>query len=394
MLISYISFIERRLFMGTGVLEIFNELREKNIMTLKAAKEQDVKVVGIYCTYGPRELVLAAGAIPVGLCGTRQEPIAAAEVHLPRNLCPLIKSSYGFAVSDTCPYFHFSDLVIGETTCDGKKKMFELMSRLKPVHIMHLPQVPDQAGSLEVWHQEMIRLKRVLEETLEVEITDEALREAIHVVNEGNRALKDLFDLNQACPPLISGIDMIKVSWQLGFHTDRWARVTMLDQLVAELRESGGTQYDINRPRILLTGTPVGMGSEKVVELVEECGGLVVAMENCGGYKTVGLRIDENDLRDPLLLLAEKYLAIPCSVMSPNTKRLELLRKMAADFKVDGVIDLTWQACHTYNIESYQVAELIKDELNIPFIQLETDYSSSDQEILKNRLQAFLEMLD
>lgn len=380
--------------MGSVMLETFSELREKNIMTLKAAKEQGLNVVGIYCTYGPRELVLAAGAIPVGLCGTKQEPIAAAEVDLPRNLCPVIKSSYGFAVSDTCPYFHFSDLVIGETTCDGKKKMFELMSRFKPVHLMHLPQIPTRQGSLELWYQEMIYLKEALEEAFDVEVTDDSLREAIHVVNEGNRALKDLFDLNQACPPLISGMDLIKVFWQLGFHTDRWARVTMLDQLIAELREGGGAQYDIKSPRILLTGTPVGMGSEKVVALVEECGGLVVAMENCGGYKTVGLRIDEDDPRDPLLLLAERYLRVPCSVMSANDQRLKLLREMVADFKINGVIDLTWQACHTYNIESYRVAELIKDELNIPFIQLETDYSSSDREILKNRIQAFLEMLD
>jgi len=380
--------------MSAAMLDSFNELREKNIMTLKEAKEQGSKVVGIYCTYGPRELVLAAGAIPVGLCGTKQEPIAAAEVDLPRNLCPLIKSSYGFAVSDTCPYFHFSDMVIGETTCDGKKKMFELLSRMKPVHIMHLPQISSRKGSLELWHQEMIYLKETLEEALEVEITNDSLREAIHVVNENNRALKELFDLNQACPPLISGMDLIKVFWQLGFHTDRWARVTMLDDLIAELRASIPGPYDAARPRVLLTGTPVGMGSEKVVALVEECGGLVVAMENCGGYKTVDLRIDENDERDPLLLLAEKYLKIPCSVMSPNSRRLQLLREMAADFKIDGVIDLTWQACHTYNVESHQVAELMKNELNIPFIQLETDYSASDREVLKNRIQAFLEMLE
>lgn len=66
------------------------------MITLKEAKEQGKKVVGFYCTYGPQELAIAAGAIPVGLCGTREEPIAAAEADLPRNLCPLIKSSYGF----------------------------------------------------------------------------------------------------------------------------------------------------------------------------------------------------------------------------------------------------------------------------------------------------------
>ncbi|ADI01103.1 double-cubane-cluster-containing anaerobic reductase [Syntrophothermus lipocalidus] len=377
--------------MGTGVLESFDSIRDRNLMILKEAKEKGVKVVGIYCSYGPRELVLAAGAIPVGLCGTRQEPIAAAETRLPANLCPLIKSSYGFALSDTCPYFHFSDLVIGETTCDGKKKMFELLQELKPVHVMHLPQFPTGEYVFELWYREMVRLKGKLEEVLDVEITDTALREAIHVVNECNRALKRLFDLNRRKPPVISGTDLVKVAWQIGFHSDRWERVHMLEQLVSELEE--GEYGELNAPRILVTGTPIGVGSEKVVSLVEECGGAVVAMENCSGYKTVGLIIDEEDTRDPLMLLAEKYLRIPCSVMTPNHERIRLIKDMARDFQVDGVIDLTWQACHTYNIEAYQVAQAVKEDLGLPYLHLETDYSESDRESLRVRIDAFLEIV-
>nr|WP_277997936.1 double-cubane-cluster-containing anaerobic reductase [Moorella glycerini] len=378
------------------MLASFDGLREQNLMALKEAKENGAKVVGIYCTYGPRELVLAAGAIPVGLCGTRQEPIQAAEKDLPHNLCPLIKSSYGFAVSDTCPYFHLSDMVVGETTCDGKKKMFELMGRFKPLHVMHLPQVADQPASIQLLYGEMIRLKKALEQFLQVEITEQSLREAIHVINEGNRALKALFDLNMIRPAMISGMDLVTVSWQLGFHIDRWERIKLLDRMVDEIKSLAARGYcvgDSETPRILLTGTPVGVGSEKVVALVEECGGLVVAMENCSGYKTVGLKIDESDQRDPLLLLAEKYLKIPCSIMSPNGRRLELLRQMVRDFQVDGVIDLTWRACHTYNIESYFVADLIKNHFGLPFLQLETDYSTLDRENLRVRIGAFIEMV-
>ncbi|NSW83295.1 MAG: 2-hydroxyacyl-CoA dehydratase [Syntrophothermus sp.] len=382
--------------MRSELLASFENIRDNNLMVLKEAKERGTKVVGIYCTYGPREPVLAIGAIPVGLCGTRQEPIAAAESELPANLCPLIKSSYGFAITDTCPYFHFSDLIIGETTCDGKKKMFELMQRFKPVHVMHLPQSPYRQAALELWYKEMVRLKETLEETFNSEITEPALREAIHVVNEGNRALKQLFDLNRRKPAVISGVELVKVAWQLGFHSDRWERVSMLERLVSELEylaEHGYATGEPLAPRILLTGTPVGVGSEKVVALVEECGGIVVAMENCGGYKTVGLTIDEKDPRDPLWLLAEKYLRIPCAVMTPNWERLQLIKEMARDFQVDGVIDLTWQACHTYNVESFWIARTVKDELGLPYLHLETDYSDSDRESLRVRIEAFLEVV-
>ena len=116
-----------------------------------------------------------------------------------------------------------------------------------------------------------------------------------------------------------------------------------------------------------------------------------MAKETCGGYKTVELRIDENDPRDPIVLLAEKYIRIPCSVMTPNGDRLGLLERMIRDFQIDGVIDLTWQACHTYNVESYSVAKLVQGKLGLPFLHLETDYSQSDVETLRVRIEAFLE---
>lgn len=99
------------------------------------------------------------------------------------------------------------------------------------------------------------------------------------------------------------------------------------------------------------------------------------------------------DAADPMEALARKYLGIPCSCMSPNKGRMELLSDMITDFTVDGVIDLTWQACHTYNIESYTVAELVKQKHNLPFLQLETDYSQSDVQTLNVRIAAFMEMI-
>lgn len=377
-------------------MEYIRNIRDDNMLKIKEARENGDHVVGIYCAYSPRELVMAAGAIPVSLCGTSEEPIPAAEKDLPRNLCPLIKSSYGFAVTDTCPYFHMCEILIGETTCDGKKKMFELLGHIKPVHVMNLPRMPEQESSLELWYRELLRLKMVLEQTFQVEITDEVLWVAIRITNEENRAIKELFDLNRARPALISGSDLITASYQSEFATDNKQGIEIIDHLVKEIKELAAQGYkvgDEDAPRILLTGTPVAEGTDKVVKLVEELGGLIVAMENCGGYKTVELVIDENDDREPLRLLAEKYLQIPCSVMSPNTKRLELIERMVRDFQIDGVIDLTWQACHTYNVESYLVSNLVKNKLGLPFMQLETDYSSSDLEVLRVRVQAFLEII-
>jgi benzoyl-CoA reductase/2-hydroxyglutaryl-CoA dehydratase subunit BcrC/BadD/HgdB len=143
-------------------------------------------------------------------------------------------------------------------------------------------------------------------------------------------------------------------------------------------------------PRILLTGVPVGLGSEKVVRLIEEANARVVCFETCGGYKRVQ-PVDEG--YDPLTAIAERYLATPCSVMSPNTGRLALLDRLISEFTVDGVVDLTWHACHTYNIEAYTIEKFVTEQRMLPFLHLETDYSASDTEQLRVRIEAFLEMM-
>jgi benzoyl-CoA reductase/2-hydroxyglutaryl-CoA dehydratase subunit BcrC/BadD/HgdB len=375
-----------------ATVEDFLKIREVNIIGIKDAKEVGRKVVGIYCTYCPQELVLAAGAIPVGLCGTKEDPIAQAEETLPRNLCPLIKSSYGFAVSDTCPFFHFSDLIIGETTCDGKKKMFELMQDIKPVHVMQLPHLNETQASFDLWVEELRRLKHFLEEKLEVTITDEAIWEAIEVINQETAAAKAICDLNQMDPPPLKGVDLLTITWSRGFSADKEEIIAMLKDFHREYTKAGAKDTAGYKPRVLLTGCPVGLGTEKVIRLVDEVGGTVVAMENCSGYKTLELQ-SSKEYDDPIVALAHKYLSIPCSCMSPNTYRMELLERMVEDFRVDAVIDLTWQACHTYNVEAYQVGKLIKSK-GIPYLHLESDYSNSDLESLKVRIEALLEMVD
>ena len=185
---------------------------------------------------------------------------------------------------------------------------------------------------------------------------------------------------------------MLTITWSRGFSADKEEVIAMLNDFYQRCSNEETKDTPGYKPRVLLTGCPVGLGTEKVIRLVDEVGGTVVAMENCSGYKTLELQ-SSNEYDDPIVALAHKYLSIPCSCMSPNTYRMELLERMVVDFQVDAVIDLTWQACHTYNVEAYQVGKLIKSK-GIPYLHLESDYSNSDLESLKVRIEALLEMVD
>ncbi len=363
-------------------------------VAVKEIKEAGHPVVGMYCTVTPWELIYAAGGVTVSLCSTSEKPIAAAEQHLPRNLCPLIKSSYGFALTDTCPYFHFCDIVIGETTCDGKKKMYELLNALRPTHVMQLPQTTEHAKSLELWKHEVIKLKEVLEERFGASITDEKLTSAIRLKNSLNAAALRFYDLAALPDAVVSGKEIMLVSDYIKFtfnYEEAIANVNALTDILIDAYKNGVRRISASK-RILITGCPMGKSLEKVVDAIEapENSAVVVGFENCGNLKCTHYKVREDI--PPLDAIAEKYLSIPCSVMSPNRERTELIRHYIKKYNAAGVADVILQACHTYNVESYSVRTALASE-GIPYIAVETDYSQGDVGQLATRFGAFAEML-
>lgn len=380
-----------------GLPEKFDEYEEakrEGFIEIKNLRESGKNIVGVFCTYSPLELIYAAGAVPISLCGGDNEIIGASEAHLPKNLCPIIKSSYGNALTESCPYFYFSDLIIGETTCDGKKKMYELLGKLKDVHVMHLPQGQMKKHDFEYWKEEMIELKGVLEKKFNVEITDEKLRQAIKARNKERKILLDFYELGKLDPVPISGYDINTTMEAIEFRFDRDEACDEIMKRTAEIKERYEKELKgkkSNRPRILITGCPTGGVRDKVVKQIEDLGADVVAFENCSGPKEKIELVDETI--DPIEAIARKYLNINCSVMTPNPNRFKALGEMIDEYKVDGVVEVILQACHTFNVESFNVKNYVNNEKNKPYICVETDYSEYDTGQLNTRFNAFIEML-
>ena len=374
------------------VFEEFAEQRKNSFLAVKEAKEKGIPVVGSYCTYFPKELPMAIGAAAVSLCSMSGETIEVAEQDLPKNLCPLIKASYGFAKTDKCPYFYFSDLIVGETTCDGKKKMYELMSQFKDVYVMQLPQSQDERGR-KFWRESCLELKKKLEEKFGTVITDEAVRKAVHTENRVRRALQRFYGVMKHDPAPVTGLELFRVLYGSTFKLDRSSLADELNALTDKIEAdyAAGKRLD-KKPRILITGCPMGGATEKVIEAIENNGGVVVTYENCSGAKAIEREVKE-DTDDIYGAIADRYLGIGCSVMTPNNNRFKLLDEMIDEYKVDGVVEMVLQACHTYSVESKSVRRFVTHDKEIPYIYIETDYSKTDVGQLNTRLAAFVEML-
>ena len=357
---------------------------------VRRLKRQGRGVVGIYCEYTPRDLILAAGALPVCLCGASRRTIPPAETVLPANLCPLIKSSFGYILTGRCPFFMVSDLVVAETTCDGKKKMYELIADRKPQHILELTQKPREDEARRHWLSEVAKLRRRLEETFRTRITDDDMRRAIKEMNRERRLLRQAMMLGAEERPVLSGTEIARLRYRVSGLPGHLRMLERVMELAEDRRKAGEYAAPQGAPRVIVSGCPMSEGTLKVIETIEDCGGVVVVQETCSGWKPLDPVSEEGD---PLQAIAEKHFRIPCSCMTPNTGRLDLLRELTETFRADAVVDLVWQACHTYSVESFTVSRFAKEELGLSYLKVETDYSNADRERLAIRIQTMLEMI-
>lgn len=351
------------------------------------------KVVGAYCSYAPVEVIWAMGGVPAMLCAFSNAPIAKAEETLPANLCPLIKSSFGFIELKTCPFFELTDAVVGETTCDGKKKMFELIDKHRPLYVMDLPQCPDNEGAVTYWHHSVNGFKTFLEKEFDTTISAAALEASIKDCNRKNRLVEEIFAFGACQPSVITWQEMYAVAaYAMATYGDE--AVTKLQEIIATLtarQEQGLVTAKADAKRVLITGCPIGGDVLKVLKLVDEEGATIVGLDSCTGLKPYVGAITEGS-NDPLLAIAQRYLQIPCACMTPNNGRFAVLKKQVDSLKPDLVIDLVLQSCHTYNVEAVKVESYVRNDLGTHYLKVVTDFSQQDLGQLKTRIAAALEM--
>ena len=359
------------------------------------AQEEGKKVFGTFCVYVPDELIFAADAIATGLCGGSQFWVPGGEKVLPTNTCPLIKASVGARLDRTCPFFRIADMYIGETTCDGKKKAWEILGEDVPVHVMDLPQMKREKD-IKACADEIRELKKVIEDFTGNEITAESLNESIKLINNKRKALSRLYECRKADKVPISGRDALVIS-QIAFYDDPARFTQMTNKLCDELEQrikDGVSVVKEGTKRIMLTGTPLAVPNWKLHNIIETSGAVVVCEEMCTGTRYFENLVDETKttVDEQIDALANRYMGINCACFTPNTARIDDIIRLAKEYKVDGVIDVNLKFCSLYDVEGYTVERALK-EAGIPVMGIETDYTDSDAEQLRTRIGAFIEMI-
>lgn len=375
---------------------VVSEIHGLRIRELLDHKAKGGKVLATMCVFVPEEVIIAAGAICVGLCGGIDWAGDEVEKILPRNLCALIKSFMGFKLGKVCPYFEVADLVVGETTCDGKKKGFEVLGDFIPVHVMETPQMKKEAD-YRLWAGEIRRFITVVENLTGNKITEDKLREAIGKVDARRKALQRLSAARKADPSPISGKDALLIN-QIAFYDDVERFTLKVNELCDELEQRTANAAPTAMEevlRIMVTGTPMAIPNWKIPHLVETSGGSIVFDELCTGERSFQNLVGEaagKDMDTMIEAICRRSLEIDCACFTPNRARIDKILAKAREYRVDGVIHYALQSCDPFTIEGFRVEKSLKEN-GIPAMRLETDYSQEDAGQLKTRIEAFFETL-
>ncbi|MBM9514493.1 double-cubane-cluster-containing anaerobic reductase [Desulfogranum marinum] len=375
---------------------VMSEVHGLRIRELLDEKKAGRKIIGSYCVFVPEEIALAANATLVGLCSGADFATEEVEKLLPRNTCALIKSSFGFKIGKVCPYLEGADMVVGENTCDGKKKAYETLGNMVDnLYVMDLPQVKSENGRA-LLKAEFYRFMEAVEELTGVTVTAESLKQGIQTVNAKRAAIHRLSLLRQADPAPISGLDALLAN-QVFFY-DNPARFTeSVNKICDELEqrvEAGQGAFPKRTPRILVSGCPQAVPNWKLPMIVETSGAVIVGEESCVGERgTRNLTGESGTTVDEMMeSLVDRYFKVDCAVFTPNSDRLDHIKEMAAAYKAEGVIHYGLQFCQPYIMESIPVENALEED-GIPCLRIDTDYSLEDAGQLKTRVEAFIEQL-
>ncbi len=375
--------------------EMISEIFGGRVKELVQAKKEGRPVVGTFCVYIPEEIVVAANGICVGLCGGSPGSIPDAEKILPRNICPMVKSAFGFKAGRICPYFQAVDFVYGETTCDAKKKTWEILDRLVPTYVMEIPQMKRERDRA-LWLEEVKDFKAKIEEVSGKSISPAQLAAAIKVINAKRRALQRLTRLRAANPAPISGKDALLIE-QIAFYDEPVRFAAKVNELCDELEArvaKGEGAFAKSALRVMVSGTPMALPNWKIHNLVESAGAVIVNEESCIGTRYFKDLIPEEsqDMEQQLAALTDRYMRIDCSCFTPNDERVDQVLREYKASAAQGIIHYSLQFCHTYNIEEIKIREACQRQ-GIPYLSIESDYSPDDVGQLQTRIEAFLEQI-
>jgi benzoyl-CoA reductase subunit C len=358
-------------------------------------KKQGKKIIGYLCAFTPAEIITAAGMVPFRIKGDVNEPITKADTEMETIICPLVRSCFDMALKGN---YEFLDGIVIPHACDSICRTYDIWKYSLGLPYAHFINMPHGTGdaSLVFYRVVLNTFRKSLSQFAGKEISDGALAEAVKLHNQNRAKVRELYQLRQSSPPLISGEELTKVLIA-AVSLPVTESIEMLDGVIAEVKERGAPSAQ-KQARIMVIGAQVD--DIVFIKLIEDSGAWVVADDLCPGAREFMAPVDVTP--DPVAGLAERYLRkIKCGRTYREMKgnyeeyledRFGHMGRMIDDFGVEGVVLYIYKYCDPYGFEVPQIKSYIEAK-GTPVLYLEDEYSMSTIGRLRTRIQAFLELL-
>lgn len=374
-------------------MEMLTTHLKNRLAALNKAREEGRKIIG-YTPGGylPEELVLASDAIPICLArGGDHSMVELAGAYICRWIDTFCRAQIGYGVSGEDPYYSILDLFVVPVTDNHIRAIMDVLDYhtnidIFPFGVPHMK----EGAAFDYYLYGIKRLKVKLEELNRVEITDSKLRAAIELCNRERELLRKISLMRRSGQVPMSSRDFVALNHG-SFIADKRFMVEVLESVCKELE---GLSPPVQEgPRILLTGSTLALGDRKILDLIEESGGVVVIEEFAEGIRPYWEDVLLDG--DPMAALANCYFMrrVPPAWFRPGRERLEFLIRLANDFNVRGVIWYHLMYRESYKLESFYFPNMLRKETGLSMLTVESDYEAAESGAIRTRIEAFIEAI-
>lgn len=360
----------------------------------KQLHDSGEKVIGYFCCFVPDEIITAFDMVPYRIQGSQSGPIDQADACIEPMACPFARSCFNLALKGE---YDFLDGFVAPHSCDTVERMYHIWRYYKPAPFTHFINVPHMMGpsSDEFYRQELQLFIKDLEKWSGKKLDTGKFREAIRLYNQRRKALRELYELRRSDPPVVSGVEVTQVL-VAGMGIPAAEHIELVKKFIAEAKARTKPKTQ-KLPRIFLWGNEID--DTAFTKLIEESGAHVVMDDLCTGSRFFWDDVPETD--DPLDGIVGRYLHIHCprsNMPKAETRKKDLenrygyIGRFVKGWNADGVIFYIVRYCDTCELEGPDLREYL-NEMRLPVLMIEDDYSTSTIGQLRTRIQAFLEMI-
>ncbi len=376
-----------------------NLLQEANNELVQQAKQDGKLCLGYTCYHIPEVLLNLPGCFSTRLRAPRTGSLDIATYYMSSYLCGFSKALVERGIEGG--YNHL-DALIGSETCSEMNRAYEHFELLKLVpndkFFVAIPDVPLKIAPHTVKHyktQLQVKVLDKLHDVYGVDISEDAMRQAVKEHNEVCRILTEIGEYRKEENPRITGYEY-HVLCLVSYVCPKYLIVDKLRETAEELKTRQPDAKKNFRAKIVVVGSE--LDDPDFTKLFEEAGALVVADRFCFGSLPGREEIrltDDGDVLEQILLHYMHTSQCPRYMSQDKVNgRKEYVRQLVEEYHADGVVYEQLKFCEYWGYERALASHIITNDFGIPSVSVDRQYTANASGQLRTRIQAFVESLE